>query len=283
MPGDDFKNDATLTIAPSAHTVAVQGTSLQAPHAAAVVIPTILRPSLGRALQSVYRQDLKGRIHILIGIDKSPHAREALLPILQQQPAHCTTTLFDLPYSTSVRHGGLHPAEDGGVLRTVLSYLANSRYVAYLDDDNWWAPDHLSSLLTAIRGHDWAHGLRWYVDPDTDQPICIDRWESIGVGRGAYNKALGGWVDPNCLMLDKLACESVLRLWSIPLAQSDKGMTADRNVFHHLKNGYSSACTYRPSCFYTINPQDGAHSHRLKWIAQDRAERGQPPAPSTIS
>ncbi len=33
----------------------------------------------------------------------------------------------------------------------MLSYLANSRYVAYLDDDNWWADDHLSAMHARCR------------------------------------------------------------------------------------------------------------------------------------
>ena len=69
-----------------------------------------------------------------------------------------------------MRHGGLHPAYDGGVLRCVLTYLANSRYVAYLDDDNWWADNHLSSMLAAIKDHHWAYALRWFVHPDTSAP-----------------------------------------------------------------------------------------------------------------
>ena len=37
---------------------------------AAVIIPTILRPTLVRAMQSVFNQDLGGRIQLLIGIDQ---------------------------------------------------------------------------------------------------------------------------------------------------------------------------------------------------------------------
>jgi len=36
---------------------------------AAVVMPTLLRPSLERAVRSVFAQDLGGRIQLLIGVD----------------------------------------------------------------------------------------------------------------------------------------------------------------------------------------------------------------------
>jgi hypothetical protein len=44
-------------------------TDVQAPFAAAVVIPTLLRPSLAVALNSVFVQDISGRIQVLIGVD----------------------------------------------------------------------------------------------------------------------------------------------------------------------------------------------------------------------
>jgi hypothetical protein len=37
---------------------------------AAVIIPTLLRPSLVRAVQSVFAQQFGGRVQILIGIDQ---------------------------------------------------------------------------------------------------------------------------------------------------------------------------------------------------------------------
>src|SRR5262249_10922795 len=115
----------------------------EGPFAVAVVIPTVRRGSLVRAVRSVYAQDIAGTIQVLIGIDQPLGDGSALTQIERECPAHCLLSVFDLGYSTSVRHGGLHPSHDGGVLRTLLSYAAHSRYVAYLDDDNWWAPNHL--------------------------------------------------------------------------------------------------------------------------------------------
>jgi len=61
----------------------------------------------------------------------------------------------------------------------VLSYAANSRRIAYLDDDNWWAPHHISDLLDVIEGFDWAFTYRWFVDPGTQEVICADDFESV--------------------------------------------------------------------------------------------------------
>ena len=137
------ENRKGLSIQQAAYHIGFKGSSLQKHFDIAVVIPTTLRDSLERALDSIFKQDLDGRIQILIGIDKSRENRKKLKEMCTAQPANCVTTILDLGYSTSVKHGGIKMARDGGGLRTALSYLANSRYIAYLDDDNWWAVSHL--------------------------------------------------------------------------------------------------------------------------------------------
>jgi len=253
------------------------GASAQERLVAAVVIPTILRPSLRKAVASVFAQDVAGRCQLLIGIDRKAGDARLLDAILAEKPDHWTVTVVDPGYSTSVRHGGVHAARDGGALRTILSYLANSPYVVYLDDDNWWAPEHLSSLLRAIAGHDWAYSLRWYVDAQSLVPLCIDAWESIGPGAGIYAKSFGGFVDPNTLMIDKTRCESVLRWWTTPLPDDQRGMSADRHVFRALTSRYQGASTGQASCYYVVDPNDRVHPLRLKLIRQQR-RRQQGPA-----
>jgi hypothetical protein len=112
--------------------------SAQQPFDAAVVIPTVLRPTLKEAVVSVFRQSFPGRLQILMGIDRRNGDDRVLDEILAQRPAWHAVTLLDLGYSVSVRNGGVHLDGLGGTMRTILSYMANSRYIAYLDDDNWY-------------------------------------------------------------------------------------------------------------------------------------------------
>lgn len=235
----------------------------------AVVIPTVLRPTLARALRSVYDQAFGGTVQVLIGLDGAGGERGVLDAAVAARPGRCAVSVLDLGYSTAAAKGGTHPAQ-AGALRTILSYAANSRYVAYLDDDNWWHPDHLANLLDAIRGFHWCFSLRWYVDPETQEPLCVDRWESVGPGRGIFKDKFGGFVDPNCLMIDKIACESVLRWWAIPLPGMPGGRASDRNVFRHLKDHFSVAWSGRPSAYYVLDPNDGNHPLRQKLIAEAR-------------
>jgi hypothetical protein len=221
-----------------------------------VVIPTILRPALKAAVQSVFAQQISGSGQILLGIDKSEGDRRLVDELVDICPDNWLLTVIDLGYSTSIRHGGVHLARDGGALRTIMSYAAHSRYVAYLDDDNYWAPEHLSSLLKAIEGFQWAFSLRWIVDAESGESFGIDRWASVGPNAGVYREKYGGFVDPNTLLIDKVACESVLRWWSIPLPDDPEGMSADRHVFAALRASYRGQGTGLPTCYYRIAPED---------------------------
>lgn len=252
---------------PGLRVYADPGMSLQEPFDFAVVMPSTLRPSIAEALLSIFAQDFAGRVQTWIGID-CPQSSLALLDeICAQRPAHHAVFCLYPGFSTSARHGGLHPAWDGGATRTVLSYLANSRRLAYLDDDNWWSPRHLASMAAALEQAEWAYARRWFVHPSSRRPICPDQWESVGPDQGSF---LGGWVDPNCLALDKIACEAVLRWWSIPLRNSGKAMDADRNVFRLLRTYFRGQSTNEATVFYVLDENDQQHPHRVKHIGQDR-------------
>jgi hypothetical protein len=246
-------------------------TSLQEPADFAVVIPTIVRPTIADAIQSVFDQRFDGSVQILIGIDACNGDVSVVEQICRVVPDRHSVLLFYPGYSTSRRHGGLDASWVAGSLRTILSYLANSRYVATLDDDNWWSNDHVSSMhATLSAGAEWAWSLRWYVHPSSRQPICHDEWESVGPGKG-YFSGWGGWVDPNCLAIDKIACEAVLRWWSIPLRNSPGAMDSDRNVFRILRTQFRGAPTGRHSVFYKISETDRfMHPYRLSVIGEQR-------------
>src|SRR5215510_4635271 len=96
---------------------------------AAVVLQTVLRPSVERAIRSVFVQDVGDPIHLLIGVDKRLGDPTRINRLLDNRPRNVSVTVFDPGYSTSSRHGGVHTNHFGGALRTILSFAANSRYV----------------------------------------------------------------------------------------------------------------------------------------------------------
>ena len=244
----------------------------------AVVMPTIGRAVLGRALTSIFDQDHPGSIQVLLGFDQPCEISDSLRSIIQSKPDRISVLLMQLPYSTSVRHGGVHMATDGGATRSILSFMANSSYVAYLDDDNEWERSHLRLLLGAVVGKAWAFGQRMLIDEITQQPMCVDRWDSVGPYRGRFADR-GGLVDTNCILVDKTIVGARLGCWSqTPTGQPSP--EADRNFFASIKDepfGEVAEVTVRYGVRYTnklfdffeqtLPPADAAalRRRRLQW------------------
>jgi hypothetical protein len=248
----------------------------QTPADVAVIIPSTWRSSLAKALRSVIEQEFPGNIQIMLGFDTPNQAQLELDALIGELPGNRSVFAFYPGYSTSQRHGGVQPGFDGGALRILLCYLANASRVAFLDDDNWWTPQHIGLLHQALEtGSQLAFTLRWFVDPRDDSVVCVDDWESVGPGRGVYVANFGGFVDPNCLMYDKLACDSATRFWAIPLPSDASRLSTDRQVFNELKNQYSWRAVEQPTVFYRMNLTDPVQVDRLI-VMQQRGYKIEP-------
>lgn len=116
----------------------------------ATVIPTFRRPEgLRRAVASALAQTVDD--HVVIVVDDG-----AGLTGLPDDPR-----LFAVSLARNVAVAG--------VVRNVGIRLTSSRYVAFLDDDNEWAPDHLEQALAALQapgGPDAVYTALRRVHPD---------------------------------------------------------------------------------------------------------------------
>ena len=207
---------------------------LQTPFDVGIIMVTVVRDTLPQSIRSVFAQAFGGRIQVLVGIDRWQGDRAVVETLQREAPSHVAVTMLDLGYSTSQRNGGLYPSHYGGALKTILSYAANSRHVTYLDDDNWYAPDHVATMLAAVKDKAWAFSLRHFVDAESGRLLCADTWESLGPGRGVYGKAQGGFVDTNCFFIDKLACNDVFPEWA--MTRFAGGTGGDRQVLEKLRD-----------------------------------------------
>jgi hypothetical protein len=230
-----------------------------------VLIRTLLRPSLPAAVRSVFAQDFPGRIQILIGADAVPGAAPIVDGLRAECPARMRLDLLDMPYATSERRGGIYPSQEGGSLAVLLAFAANARYIVYLDDDNQAAPDHIRLLHQAVQGFDWAFTLRWLVDGPTGNLLCADEWESVGPGKGVFAVRAGGFADPNCMIIDKLACAFCLPWFAFALYRNGTG--ADRLLFRCLAERHAVGWTGQPTLYYGIRPEDPLSRMRATWLA----------------
>jgi hypothetical protein len=235
----------------------------QSPSDVAVIIPTLLRPQLRRAVTSIYEQDFKGRIQIAIGVDKAHGNIEELEPLFAERPDNISVLMMNLPFSTSVRHGGIHAARDGGATRTILGYAANAPLLAFLDDDNSYLPEHIATLSSIIKDRVWSSGQRILVDEETEEQLAVDVWDSAGPDKGQW-ASIGGFIDTNCIMVDKLRIGSALGLWA-----AGPGLHADKTFFKAVSKG-SYRMLMRPTVLYRIRKTN----YMWKFIHQTRANQG---------
>ena len=233
-----------------------------------VVVVTVCRDSLLRAVRSIFRQNFDGHIQICIGVDVDLHKNAAVFrAVLEKEcPSHCSLLWLDPGYSTSKRHGGPHTCFYGGSLRSALTLLARAEVVTYLDDDDWFAPHHCQNVYDCIVKDDkkWAFPYSIYADNESSKGICIDEIESVGINKGLYATRFGGFVRPSGLTLHKIKLLPLVHLWSSsPFANGDG---EDRLIFDRLRKETSYACTGNASVYCPIDPNDSMHEIRMNFI-----------------
>ena len=248
-------------------TYAEPGAQLQNTFDAAVVIPTILRSELGDALRSVFAQDLGGRIHALIGIDTLVNRPLSMLDaICEARPPNCLGTRCSTrDIRRLVEMAVSSPAGCGGVLRCILSYLANSPYTSrYLDDDNWWRPVLAPSGCCALH---WT-GLGF------GPSLCAGLFTRFRAGRSAWTNGEFWWdpareslpgafpvghVDPKLPDAEQASPVKLSCLYGTNRCRGiRKGMSEDpQRIFAALEPVLSRRRHLAAHCgFYNLNPGD---------------------------
>ena len=76
--------------------------------------------------------------------------------------------------------------------------MVNADYILFLDEDNWFEPNHVETMINKIKSKDlmWAYSLR-RIHNESGQYVCDDDCESLGRYPAFYNHALN-FVDTNC-------------------------------------------------------------------------------------
>lgn len=241
---------------------------------ASVLIPTVCRSTMLRAVRSALAQDVDGHIEVLVAVDVDPAGRAAALQeqLRRECPSHASIHWIHLPYSTSVRHGGIHASYFGGGLRSAMTWLASSDRLVYLDDDDWLDPLHVRDIVRAANGRAWAYSLCHYADGDREVALGVDMLESVGPGQGVHARRFGGFVRPSGLLIDRRRAPQSAHLWARAL--SSRGDGDDRLVFDALRK-LPTGFTGRASVFYSLDPNDEMHSHRVAYLRSRGADASQ--------
>lgn len=144
--------------------VANRWTAHTLPEVTVIMLTDGVRPFRDEAAQSVFQQDYRGRVRLLLMGDNDSGLetwRQGLAPPPNMAVQSCTLTAADDVLGSA-------PVERVARIRSLAVALAESPFIAFVDDDNHWDPNHLSSLVdTALRtGVQAVHSWRRFCGPD---------------------------------------------------------------------------------------------------------------------
>ena len=204
----------------------------QSPAEVAVVIPTYNRPELlRRAVASAVAQEQVTTEVIVVDDGSTP-------PV----------DLGDLPGSVAMAR----TAGWGGVAsaRNLGATLARARWLAFLDDDDWWAPDHLRRLVSAAdaAGAGFAYAATWDVDLAARQAVVRSAPAPDGLAlRLLHENAIG---TPSCVMVE--------RSLFMKLGGFDRGLSvvADWDLWIRLARAAPAAAGATPTVAYAAHDEN---------------------------
>jgi glycosyltransferase involved in cell wall biosynthesis len=161
-----------------------------------VITPTTGAPCVRQALDSVKNQTYDNIQHLVV-VDGQPKGR-----VIAKEYPHID--LIDLPYPTG------KDQYNGHRIYGAMTYIANGEFLCFLDEDNWYEPNHIENLVDVIsKGNKWAYSLRKIVSQEGEY-ICNDDCESLGKWTSVINDK---FIDVNCFMIPKAAALGFSPYW----------------------------------------------------------------------
>ena len=161
-----------------------------------IITPTTGAPCVRQALDSVKNQTYKNIQHLVV-VDGVSTAKI----ILDDYP---DTDKIILPYATG------KDQYNGHRIYGAMTYIAKGDFLCFLDEDNWYEPNHIESLVKILeKGNKWAYALRKIVNQQGEY-ICNDDCESLGKWDSVINDK---FVDVNCFMIPRVAALGFSPYW----------------------------------------------------------------------
>jgi hypothetical protein len=211
---------------------------------------TVITASTGhaglvRCLESVRDQTYNRLKHVLV-ID-GPKWVEGVESAVEEFDGD--VDVVKLPYPTG---------EDRFVCHRIYGafpFLVNSDFVCWLDDDNWFDPRHIESLVQTHfkSGAPWAFSLRKIVDLDGNY-LGLDNCESLG-NLHHTSVAPGDFlVDTNCYLVERTVAVGLAPLWHARARRRPhEPEEPDRHLCRWLMREFPHArCTMEYSVNYTV-------------------------------
>jgi hypothetical protein len=206
-----------------------------------VITPSVGSTKLLDALASVSRQTRGSVRHLIVadGPGYEPRVKE-LLPRGRQ--GNREPHLAVAPENTGA--GGFN----GQRIYAAYPHLVNDDYIAFLDEDNWYEPDHIEALVSVVESKDldFAFSFRKIFEPDKTY-VTDDNCESLGLWPiWTTHSAPGGaryLVDTSAYLFRRQFIQRTCHLWhSGPWGEDRRFLHAVRDHARFDTSGRHSLC-----------------------------------------
>jgi glycosyltransferase involved in cell wall biosynthesis len=214
---------------------------------AAVIIATTGRDSLRRAVDSVLAQTHDDVTCVVVS-DGPKFAEETMLILSSYHHVKRVQSLY-LPQNTGANGYVCHR------IYGAVPLLLNQDYIFYLDDDNWYEPDHVRNCIAACVENDleWCFALRNIYH--NGEYLCRDDCESLGLWPVWYNRDFAH-VDTNCYCIRRDVAITLASRWHKSRMVDGKVQpSADTQLCNYLNRSHPRRALVPK---YTVNYELGS-------------------------
>ena len=217
---------------------------------ALVITPTIVKQTLRTAAESISKQTYPNVQHLIVtdGIDD-----------VGAETLNIMRAKGHLPRDTKYIHLPWNVGADGGrwyghrVYASIPKLIPTDYdYVLFLDEDNWYEPDHVQYCIDALESNPtwgFSHSLRRVCDKN-GKYLVNDDCESLGKWP-IYGKEGNFLIDTSSYCFRRDVIRQLCHIW-------DFGWGGDRNFLHQVRNHVQFGCSGKYTLNYRVDGGPGS-------------------------
>ena len=196
---------------------------------------TVITPSIGSkklldAIMSVATQTYKCKHLIIIDGPEFSESVMDIIKITQMMDPQPNINVVVSPENTGKTGGNFY----GHRIYAAYPHLLNSDYILFLDEDNWYEPDHVETLVKAIeeKNLDFSYSLRKIYSPDKkylldDNCESLGKWEIFMSRSSPHGKQY--LIDTSSFCFTKKFIQATCHIWH-------HGWGGDRRYFYSVRD-----------------------------------------------
>jgi GT2 family glycosyltransferase len=212
-----------------------------------VITPTIGSPKLWDAIESVKAQTYACK-HLIV-LD-GPDVKSDRLPWPHDGYEHCQ--IVKTPENTGKTGGNFY----GHRIYAAYPHLLNSDYILFLDEDNWYEPNHVETLVKTIEAKnlDFAYSLRQIYDNGrhfrcNDNCESLGKWEIFNSRQSPHGKQY--LIDTSSFCFTRKFIQQTCHLWH-------SGWGGDRRYFYAVKDQAKYDTNGKYTLCYRLDGNEGS-------------------------